>query len=152
MPQIRQSIPLSSTRLAARLRQAQGAAATGQAYEVTLRLGVPPLQILAAIGEQWDDGDEVCGVVVNVRPKQDRLQVWTKTASNEAAQVRATSYRFLGICLLSVFASLSVTAWEVAYGALPRAAVLTEIPSLERRWADSLGKSAWMECLCCLLR
>lgn len=43
--------------------------------------------ILAAIGEQWDDGDEVCGIVVNVRPKQDRLQVWTKTASNEAAQV-----------------------------------------------------------------
>lgn len=47
-----------------------------------------PLQILAAIGEQWDDGDEVCGIVVNMRPKQDRLQVWTKTASNEAAQVR----------------------------------------------------------------
>lgn len=51
------------------------------------------LQILAAIGEQWDDGEEVCGVVVNVRPKQDRLQVWTKTASNEAAQVRVQRRR-----------------------------------------------------------
>lgn len=43
--------------------------------------------ILACIGEQFDDGDEVCGIVVNVRPRQDRISVWTKTAANEAAQV-----------------------------------------------------------------
>lgn len=43
--------------------------------------------VLACIGEQFDDGDEICGIVVNVRPKQDRISVWTRTASNEAVQV-----------------------------------------------------------------
>lgn len=39
------------------------------------------------IGEQFDFGDEICGVVVNVRGKQERIAIWTKNASNEAAQV-----------------------------------------------------------------
>lgn len=45
------------------------------------------LQLLACIGEQFDEGDEICGIVVNLRARQDRLCVWTKTAHNEAAQV-----------------------------------------------------------------
>ena len=45
------------------------------------------VQLLACIGEQFDEGDEVCGIVVNLRAKQDRLCIWTKTAHNEAAQV-----------------------------------------------------------------
>ncbi len=44
---------------------------------------------LACIGEQFEDGDEICGIVANIRAKQLRLSVWTKTCSNEAAQVRA---------------------------------------------------------------
>ena len=43
--------------------------------------------VLACIGEQFDDSEEICGVVVNVRLKQNRIAAWTKTASNEAAQV-----------------------------------------------------------------
>jgi translation initiation factor 4E len=43
--------------------------------------------VLGCIGEQFDDGEEICGIVVNVRPKQDRISVWTKTAANEALQV-----------------------------------------------------------------
>eukprot|EP00249_Psilotum_nudum_P004651 c18158_g2_i1 orf=188-835(+) len=43
--------------------------------------------LLAMIGEQFDEGDEVCGAVVNVRGRQDKIALWTKTASNEAAQV-----------------------------------------------------------------
>lgn len=43
--------------------------------------------VLACIGEQFDEGEEVCGVVVNVRPKQYRISLWTKTAANEAVQV-----------------------------------------------------------------
>jgi translation initiation factor 4E len=43
--------------------------------------------VLSCIGEHYDDGDEICGVVVNVRPKQNRISIWTKTAANEAAQV-----------------------------------------------------------------
>jgi len=45
------------------------------------------LQMMACIGEQFTEGDEICGIVVNVRARQDRLCMWTKTASNEAAQV-----------------------------------------------------------------
>lgn len=39
------------------------------------------------IGEQFDHGDEICGAVINVRGKQEKISIWTKNASNEAAQV-----------------------------------------------------------------
>ncbi|KAF2305372.1 hypothetical protein GH714_004373 [Hevea brasiliensis] len=42
--------------------------------------------LLAMIGEQFDHGDEICGAVVNVR-KQEKIALWTKNASNEAAQL-----------------------------------------------------------------
>jgi translation initiation factor 4E len=43
--------------------------------------------LLAMIGEQFDNGDEICGAVVSVRAKNDRIALWTKNASNEAAQL-----------------------------------------------------------------
>ncbi|PKI69075.1 hypothetical protein CRG98_010544 [Punica granatum] len=43
--------------------------------------------LLAMIGEQFDHGDEICGAVVNVRGKQERISLWTKNASNESAMV-----------------------------------------------------------------
>eukprot|EP00270_Netrium_digitus_P006559 TRINITY_DN19142_c0_g1_i1.p1 TRINITY_DN19142_c0_g1~~TRINITY_DN19142_c0_g1_i1.p1 ORF type:complete len:225 (-),score=53.70 TRINITY_DN19142_c0_g1_i1:247-921(-) len=44
--------------------------------------------ILALIGEQLDEGDDVCGVVVNLRTSnKDRVCVWTKSASNESKQM-----------------------------------------------------------------
>ncbi|KAH7352417.1 hypothetical protein KP509_19G043700 [Ceratopteris richardii] len=43
--------------------------------------------LLALIGEQFDEADEICGVVVSVRARQDKISLWTKTASNEAAQM-----------------------------------------------------------------
>ena len=49
------------------------------------------VQLLACIGEQFTEGEEICGVVVNVRAKQDKLCIWTKSASNEAAQVSNSS-------------------------------------------------------------
>ncbi|PNY09446.1 eukaryotic translation initiation factor 4e-1-like protein [Trifolium pratense] len=42
--------------------------------------------LLAMIGEQFDHGDEICGAVVNVR-RVDKISIWTKNATNEAAQV-----------------------------------------------------------------
>ncbi|KAF5943981.1 hypothetical protein HYC85_018058 [Camellia sinensis] len=42
--------------------------------------------LLALIGEQFDHGDEICGVVVNVRPRQEKIALWTKDAANETAQ------------------------------------------------------------------
>ncbi|KAF6175083.1 hypothetical protein GIB67_038996 [Kingdonia uniflora] len=44
-------------------------------------------QLLAMIGEQFDHGDEICGAVVNLRVKQEKISIWTKNAVNEAAQV-----------------------------------------------------------------
>nr|ACG35957.1 eukaryotic translation initiation factor 4E-1 [Zea mays] len=43
--------------------------------------------LLAMIGEQFDYGDEICGAVVSVRSKQERIAIWTKNAANEAAQI-----------------------------------------------------------------
>lgn len=43
--------------------------------------------LMALIGEQFDDADEICGVVASVRQRQDKLALWTKTATNEAAQM-----------------------------------------------------------------
>jgi len=44
---------------------------------------------MALIGEQFDEADEICGVVASVRPqsKQDKLSLWTRTKSNEAVLV-----------------------------------------------------------------
>ncbi|KAJ7538133.1 hypothetical protein O6H91_11G035500 [Diphasiastrum complanatum] len=43
--------------------------------------------LLAMIGEQFEEGDEICGAVVSVRARQDKIALWTRTASNEAAQI-----------------------------------------------------------------
>ncbi|KAI3744075.1 hypothetical protein L1987_57148 [Smallanthus sonchifolius] len=42
--------------------------------------------LLAMIGEQFDHGDDICGAVVNVRAKQEKISLWTKNAANESAQ------------------------------------------------------------------
>lgn len=42
---------------------------------------------LACIGEHFDDGDEVCGVVVSVRSgDKDRLQLWTRNCELPTAK------------------------------------------------------------------
>ncbi|PRQ29333.1 putative translation Initiation factor eIF-4e [Rosa chinensis] len=43
--------------------------------------------LLALIGEQFDHGDEICGAVVNVRSRQEKIAIWTKNAANETAQL-----------------------------------------------------------------
>eukprot|EP00892_Ulva_mutabilis_P009798 jgi/Ulvmu1/7190/UM034_0099.1 len=42
--------------------------------------------VLHILGEQFDEGMDVLGVACNVRKQQDRIEVWTKTASDEAVQ------------------------------------------------------------------
>ena len=44
-------------------------------------------QVLHLIGEQYTNGDDICGMAVNIRKNADRLCMWTKTASNEATQI-----------------------------------------------------------------
>jgi len=43
--------------------------------------------LMALIGEQFDEADEICGVVASVRTRQDKISLWTKNAANEAAQM-----------------------------------------------------------------
>jgi translation initiation factor 4E len=44
--------------------------------------------VLAMIGEQFEDSDEICGAVVSIRPKRCRLALWTRNSNNEQAQLR----------------------------------------------------------------
>lgn len=53
------------------------------------------LQLLACIGEQFTEGDDICGLVVNLRGKNDRISLWTKSAANEQVQV----FQSLGVPL-----------------------------------------------------
>ncbi|CAI0436920.1 unnamed protein product, partial [Linum tenue] len=43
--------------------------------------------LMALIGEQFDESEEICGVVASVRQRQDKLALWTKTAANESVQM-----------------------------------------------------------------
>ncbi|WOL17314.1 eukaryotic translation initiation factor 4E-1 [Canna indica] len=42
--------------------------------------------LLAMIGEQFDHGDDICGAVVNVRAKAEKISIWTKNGLNEVTQ------------------------------------------------------------------
>ncbi|KAK9805822.1 hypothetical protein WJX73_004238 [Symbiochloris irregularis] len=43
--------------------------------------------LLACIGEQFTEGDDICGIVVNLRARSDRISLWTRTAANEQVQM-----------------------------------------------------------------
>jgi len=41
------------------------------------------------IGEAFDERtDDICGAVVNIRPKVDKLALWTKDATKEAHNIQ----------------------------------------------------------------
>ena len=45
--------------------------------------------MLCLIGESFDDcSDEICGAVINIRPKGDKLGLWTRNASQRDANVK----------------------------------------------------------------
>jgi translation initiation factor 4E len=44
------------------------------------------VQLLCLIGESFEEhGREVCGAVINIRTKGDKIAVWTSEAENQAA-------------------------------------------------------------------
>ncbi|KAL9237201.1 hypothetical protein vseg_011783 [Gypsophila vaccaria] len=43
--------------------------------------------LMALIGEQFDEAEEICGVVASVRQRGDKISLWTKNAANEAVQM-----------------------------------------------------------------
>lgn len=50
---------------------------------------------MACIGEHFTEGEDICGVVVNIRGKQDRLSIWTRTSSDESIQVYTPESLFM---------------------------------------------------------
>lgn len=40
---------------------------------------------MALIGEELDEDEEVCGAVISLRSKQDKLAIWTKQADRLTA-------------------------------------------------------------------
>ena len=41
------------------------------------------LQLLALIGEELDNDDEICGAVISPRRASDKLAIWTRSADKE---------------------------------------------------------------------
>lgn len=53
---------------------------------VTIVFNLGGLQLLCLVGESFDEAsDDVCGAVVNVRPKGDKLAIWTSNCQNRDA-------------------------------------------------------------------
>jgi len=67
--------------------------AIGGKWTVTTLKGNPIVDtpwmhmLLAMIGEQFDEGDDICGAVVNVHARQYKITLWTKNVANEVAQM-----------------------------------------------------------------
>ncbi|CRL08365.1 CLUMA_CG021344, isoform A [Clunio marinus] len=43
--------------------------------------------VLCLIGEAFENFDDVCGAVVNIRPKGDKIAVWTSNSNNKDALI-----------------------------------------------------------------
>ena len=44
--------------------------------------------LLAMLGEQFPDADEILGVYLSIKPYKDRLEIWHRTSSNEGINTR----------------------------------------------------------------
>eukprot|EP00730_Choanoeca_flexa_P016855 TRINITY_DN8044_c0_g1_i3.p1 TRINITY_DN8044_c0_g1~~TRINITY_DN8044_c0_g1_i3.p1 ORF type:complete len:197 (+),score=33.40 TRINITY_DN8044_c0_g1_i3:155-745(+) len=55
--------------------------------------------VMAVIGEQFEDSDDLCGVVLTIRPYEDIISLWNATAEDPAAvqRIRDTMRRVLDL-------------------------------------------------------
>ncbi|KAH0581835.1 hypothetical protein H2248_011513 [Termitomyces sp. 'cryptogamus'] len=51
---------------------------------------------MALVGEELEDGDEICGAVVSLRSKVDRIQVWTRS-KDDVEKLNAIGKRFVAL-------------------------------------------------------
>lgn len=64
------------------------------------------LLVLAVIGEQFSVGKEICGIVCSIRPQEDLISIWTKTANNQLVtqRIKETMKKVLSLpqdCMLN---------------------------------------------------
>jgi translation initiation factor 4E len=59
---------------------------------------------MAVISEQFNVGDEICGLVVSVRHSEDILSIWNRTSTDTETnlKIRDTIKRVLGLPLETV--------------------------------------------------
>ncbi|CAE6473071.1 unnamed protein product [Rhizoctonia solani] len=75
----------------------------GGKWSIRLRKGIADRLwedlILALIGDQFEDEDEVCGCVLSVRIQEDIISVWNKDESNSQVlnRIRETTRRVLNL-------------------------------------------------------
>ena len=69
--------------------------------------------VCAMIGEQLDDGDDVCGAVISIRPKVQRIQIWLRK-KNDFDTVERIGHRMLRI--LEIAEPNVVSALDFAVG------------------------------------
>src|SRR5690349_12441243 len=55
--------------------------------------------VLACIGDMLGDGDLICGVIVSIRKKEDRLIIWTKDSTSKE-EIMKIGENFKGNCEL----------------------------------------------------
>ena len=68
-------------------------------HVITLFIYLFCLQLLALVGDQLDDAENICGAVLSVRINEDIISVWNRNASDH--QVRKLfSRRFPFFCLV----------------------------------------------------
>ncbi|KAJ1306695.1 hypothetical protein OPQ81_007687 [Rhizoctonia solani] len=83
--------------------------AKGGKWSIRLRKGVADRLwedlILALIGDQFEDEDEVCGCVLSVRIQEDIISIWNKDESNSQVldRIRETTRRVLNLPATTVF-------------------------------------------------
>eukprot|EP00043_Microstomoeca_roanoka_P015637 m.156745 g.156745 ORF g.156745 m.156745 type:complete len:195 (-) comp16299_c7_seq1:646-1230(-) len=55
--------------------------------------------LFALIGEQFDVGDDICGAVLAIRPREDLLSVWNRDGDSETlrAKIKETMVRVLDL-------------------------------------------------------
>lgn len=66
--------------------------------------------MMAIIGEQFEElGEYICGAVVNVRQKGDKIALWTKVIFRKLLRKLFTFYRFLMLTWILALVSNSYT-------------------------------------------
>lgn len=81
----------------------------GGKWSIRLRKGVADRLwedlILALIGDQFEDEDEVCGCVLSVRIQEDIISIWNKDEGNSQVltRIRETARRVLNLPASAVF-------------------------------------------------
>ena len=56
--------------------------------------------VMALVGEELEDGDEICGAVVSLRAKVDRIQLWTRS-KDDVERLNAIGKKFVKLLDIS---------------------------------------------------